>query len=380
MHAKLLESYDFTGAVSYHTGQFPPQTLDLNKIIFPLARALDALVRYDEMLKGLHNSKVLLSPFRNQEAVVSSRMEGTIATMDELLQAEADISDTDDPADYGARNDIIEVFAYNRAMQNAERAVKDGAPISEWLIRSAHSTLLRYGRGANKHPGEYKTEQNYIADRGRKKILFIPVAPAHLPTGMQALVRFMETGPDHPLIKTALAHLEFEALHPFEDGNGRVGRMLVTLNLWKAGLISAPHFYISQYLEDVKDEYIDAMRHVSQHGAWTEWVVFFMNALAEQAALNGQKARAIQSLYETLKPRFREMLNSPWAVAAQDFVFTNPVFRNSRFTSSAGIPRATAIRLSRALAENGLLRMVETASGQRAALMSFEPLMELVRV
>ncbi|MFZ1727764.1 MAG: Fic/DOC family N-terminal domain-containing protein [Albidovulum sp.] len=346
----------------------------------PLSRALDALVRYDEMLKGLHNSEVLLSPFRNQEAVVSSRMEGTIATMDELLQAEADISDTDDPSAYSARNDIIEVFAYNRAMKAAERAVKDGAPISEWLIRSAHSTLLRYGRGANKHPGEYKSEQNYIADRVTKKILFIPIAADHLPAGMQSLTSYVQDGQGHPLIKAAIAHLEFEALHPFEDGNGRVGRMLVTLNLWKSGVISAPHFYISQYLEDVKDDYIDAMRAVSEKGAWTEWVIFFMNALAGQAALNARKARTIQKLYEDMKGQFREVLNSPWAVVAQDFVFANPVFRNSRFTSSAGIPRATALRLSRALVESGLLRTVEHASGQRAALLRFEPLMKQVRI
>lgn len=375
-----LDTSDLTEAVPYHQGHFPPPSIDLNRILMPLTTALDALVRYDEMLKGLHNSEILLSPFRNQEAVVSSRMEGTVATMDELMQAEADLSDAEDPDSYNARNDIIEVYSYDRAMRNAQKSVKEGAPISEFLLRTAHSNLLRYGRGANKNPGEYKTEQNYIIDRAKKKILFIPIAPVHLPSGMQALFHYLETDPAHPLIKTAIAHLEFEALHPFEDGNGRVGRMLIPLFLWKSGLISAPHFYISQYLEEVKDEYIDTMRFVSQHGAWTEWVMFFMEAVARQAALNAEKARAIQALYEEMKPLFRDLLHSPWAITAQDFVFTNPVFRNSRFTASSGIPRATAMRFSRLLSEHGILRTVEPAAGQRAALYFFEPLMRLVRV
>ena len=156
--------------------------------------------------------------------------------------------------------------------------------------------------------------------------------------------------------------------------------MLCYSHIWKSGLIAAPHFYISQYLEDVKDDYIDAMRAVSESGEWTEWIVFFMNAIAGQAALNAYKARAIQALYEEMKGKFRETLNSPWAITAQDFIFANPVFRNSRFTSSAGIPRATALRLSRALLEAGLLRTVQPPSGQRAALLSFQPLMQLVRV
>jgi Fic family protein len=380
MANSYISNYDFSDAVTYHYDKFPPLEIDLKRVIIPLTTALDALVRYDEMLKGLHNSEVLLSPFRNQEAVVSSRMEGTVATMDELLQAEADISDTDDPSSYHARNDIIEVFAYNRAMRSAQKAVADGTPISEWLVRSAHSTLLKFGRGATKHPGEYKKEQNYIADRAKKKILFIPISPERLSDGMQNLFRQLEVDTNHPLITTALGHLEFEALHPFEDGNGRVGRMLIPLYLWKSGLISEPHFYVSQYLEDVKDEYIDCMREVSQNGAWTEWVIFFLNAIAKQASMNAAKAQAMQALYEKMKEPFREVLNSSWAVTAQDFVFANPVFRNSRFTSTSGIPRATALRFSRLMAEKGLLRTIVPASGQRAALFSFEPLMELVRI
>lgn len=150
--------------------------------------------------------------------------------------------------------------------------------------------------------------------------------------------------------------------------------------LWRSGTISAPHFYVSGYLEDNKDEYIDTMRRVSETGDWEGWCAFFLETIEQQAIRNLTIAENIRTLYEEMKQNFADELSSKWSLTALDFVFTNPVFRNSKFTTQSGIPSATASRFTRILLEANIIRTVEEASGRRAALYSFEPLMNVVRV
>ncbi|MGC1428672.1 MAG: Fic/DOC family N-terminal domain-containing protein [Albidovulum sp.] len=373
-----LEKYSFDKAVEYHYGGFPPRNLDYARLIGPMTAATDALARYDQLLQSLHNSEILLTSLRGQEAVVSSRMEGTISTLDEVLQVEAD-ADDDATTNTSARHEAIEVALYSGALRRAQQALEEGQPISEFLIRQAHRHLLSFGRGAAKSPGIYKTDQNFIGDDVRKEVYFTPITPEQLPPAMGTLIGFINSDEMLPLLATALAHVEFEALHPFNDGNGRIGRMLITLMLWKKGVISRPHFYISGYLEEAKAEYIERMRQVSLADDWTGWAEFFLISLAEQAKRNLQTARDISALYEEMKPVFRSALASQWAMSAQDFIFTQPVFRNNRFTGRSGIPKQTAARFTKALVERGLLVEWQAASGRRAALYAFEPLMRLVR-
>ena len=156
--------------------------------------------------------------------------------------------------------------------------------------------------------------------------------------------------------------------------------MLITLLLWSSGIISEPHFYISGYLEEHKDEYIDTMRHVSQNNDWDKWCVFFLKAIEEQAKSNLQIAENIKSLYEEMKQIFSDALASKWSFVALDYIFTNPIFRNNKFTSKSGIPAPTASRFTRVLLNKGLIRTIEEPSGRRPALYAFEPLLKLVRV
>jgi Fic family protein len=374
-----VSDLDFSKAVGYHYDQFPPQKVDANPLIIPLASAAAALARYDQMLKSMHNSEILLAPLRSQEAVVSSRMEGTVSTLDEILRYEADQEDAPDGHPENYRSETVEVYLYGRALTYAQRSIEQGAPLSSFLIRSAHRMLLGFGRGAALSPGEFKTDQNYLADRSKKKVLFVPIRPEQLNDGMERLFSFIEDEKHQILIRTALAHLEFEALHPFKDGNGRIGRMLITLMLWKQGAISAPHFYISSYFEERRDEYIDRMREVSKSGAWTEWLIFFLEALEAQALKNLSLAENIRDLYVKLKSEFPQMLSTQWSTAALDFLFSRPVFRNNIFTQKSGIPAAAAHRITRILAEKGMLQTLQFASGRRPALYRFEPLLELVR-
>jgi Fic family protein len=370
---------DFTNSVQYHYEKFPPQNLDYGKIVDSLLKATDALARYDQMLKNMHNSEILLAPLRNQEAVISSRMEGTISTMDEILKFEAD-SENDLEEAKNVRSEVFETILYQRALLNAQRAMRDGYPLSQHLIRTLHQQLLSFGRGAQKSPGQYKTEQNYLADKIKQKVLFTPISPEKLNDGLEQLFTYIEESSDPILIKTALMHLEFEALHPFQDGNGRIGRMLITLLLWSSGTISEPHFYVSGYMEEHKDEYIDTMRNVSKNNNWEAWCIFFLNAIEKQAIRNLEIAESIKNLYEDMKPVFSDALSSKWSVNALDYIFTNPIFRNNRFTSKSGIPGPTAARFTRILLDKELLRTLEESSGRRPALYAFEPLLKLVRV
>ena len=283
-----LIDYDFNGATKYHHGKFPPDNLDYQALAAPLARAAAAIARYDAVMQSLHNSELLLGPLRKREAVISSRMEGTVATLDEILEFEADEEGDQDFAKY--RNEIIEVISYSRALSVAQQLISDGLPISSRLIKKAHKTLLAFGRGANLQPGEFKTDQNYVVDKNRKKVLFIPADPQSFDSLFHTLEIYINDPKNEPLLMVTMAHVEFESLHPFKDGNGRLGRMLITLMLWTRGLISAPHFYVSGQFEKSKDEYIDRMRAVSQSNDWTGWCVFFLNAITAQAHENLETA------------------------------------------------------------------------------------------
>jgi Fic family protein len=189
----------------------------------------------------------------------------------------------------------------------------------------------------------------------------VPISPQALPMGMQSLVDFILNSNLNRLLKAAVAHVEFEALHPFKDGNGRIGRMIITLMLWTSGLIRQPHFYVSSFFERNRDDYIDMMRRVSANDEWTEWCAFFLDGLRDQAERNITVASKIFTLYEEMKLRFRDELKSEWSVEALDFMFANPSFQNSKFTSHDRIPGHVAASIS------------------RPAIYGFEPLIAIIR-
>jgi Fic family protein len=372
--------YDLSKAIHYHTGGFPPQSLDYEAILPALDDASASLARYDATLSNLVNSQLLLGPLRRQDAISSSRMEGTISTMEDLYRLEAEESPATPDPHTEARNDDAETYLYSRALRLAQKSLNDGHPLSQHLIRSAHQTLLAFGRGAKKRPGQYKVEQNYIGDERRDIIYYVPISPEQLGPAMEHFVAYIGRQDVRPLLRTAIAHVEFEALHPFDDGNGRIGRMLITLMLWRLGILTEPYFFLSGYFENNKDEYIERMRAVSASGDWTGWVIFFLTALHEQARVNLDTAHRIKQLYDRMREQFREVLNSQYHDQALDYVFGHPVFRNDRFVETAGIPASSARALSRRLVGAGLLRTLSPASGRRAALFAFDPLLTLVEV
>jgi len=372
---------NFDNAVSYHSGKFPPQNLNYPLLINSVVKASEAIARYDQELSSLHNPELFLAPLRNQEAVLSSRMEGTISTIDEILEYDS-TSDEDQADSLTIRPDILETILYRRALNYAHSEMLEGRPLSSSLIRSMHQMLLFHGRGAAKSPGAFKEEQNFIGERANREISYIPISPEKLTDGMDALFDYIANSEHPTVLQTAFSHVEFEALHPFKDGNGRIGRMLITLLLWSKGVISSPHFYISRYMDEHKDEYIRTMRGVSAENNWEEWALFFLDAVSEQAKHNLKVTREIRNLYEEMKEVFSEVTGSRYAISMLDAVFTHPIFRNQQIVRHSKIASASVNRYTKALLQSdlGLIRVVSEAAGRRSAVYAFEPLLKLIRV
>ncbi len=263
-------------------------------------------------------------------------------------------------------------------MRRAERLLKE-LPLSQRVIRDVHSVLLDGVRGRGKSPGEYRRVANWIGPAGCTiyESRFVPIDADKLPDAMSEWERYIhEDAPDR-LVQLAVLHAEFEALHPFLDGNGRLGRMLVPLFLWQHKLIRAPMFYISAYFEARRDAYYDGLLAVSQDDEWTGWTEFFLVALREQAEDNLQKARQILGLYEQMKVQVAEVTRSQYAIRTLDWIFERPIFRTTHFRDAAGVPTPSVQRILGALRESGVLRVIVPPKGRRAAILTFPALLNI---
>jgi Fic family protein len=363
-------------AVPYHTGQFPPTAFDWPQLIPLIGPANAALARYDGLLAAIPNAAVLLSPLTTQEAVLSSRIEGTQATMGEVLEYEAAGHDAVDPA---RREDIEEVLNYRRAMRQAT-AEMERLPLCNRLIKNLHATLLAGVRGHDKARGEFRKIQNYLGVYGRpvEEARFIPIAPEVLDEGMARWERYLHAPEQDVLVQLAVVHAEFESLHPFLDGNGRIGRMLIPLYLSDRKLLQSPMFYLSEYLEANRKEYYDRLLTVSRDGDWTGWCRFFLEALHRQALANETKARKILALYQQKKDWIVDRTKSPHAIRALDFLFCTPIFKSLDFIDQAKIPQATARRiLSLVSGPDGLLKTLRESGGRRPAVYAFRELLNM---
>lgn len=362
--------------VHYHQGGFPPESLNWAELIPLLGPASAAVARYDGTLRAIPNASVLLSPLTTQEAVLSSRIEGTQATMGEVLEYEAEGDAAGLPEQRVA--DIQEIQNYRAAVRRAEELLQD-LPLSQRVVLDVHAVLMSGVRGQGKAPGAYRRIPNWIGPEGCgiEQARFVPVDAEKLPDAMSAWERYAHTDPPDRLVQLALLHAEFEALHPFLDGNGRLGRMLVPLFLWQMGLIHRPMFYISAFFEAHRDEYYERLLAVSRDGDWTGWCGFFLRAIQAQAEENQQRASAILTLYERMKHEIPERTRSQYAIRALDWIFEQPIFRSSDFVANAGIPEPTAKRMLALLRGEGVLDEFAPARGRRAAVLGFSELLNI---
>jgi Fic family protein len=362
--------------VHYHQDRFPPGELDWAQLVPLIGPANAAVARFEGVLHAIPNANVLLSPLSDQEAVLSSRIEGTQATLGEVLEFEAQGDLLDEST--AKKADIREVLNYRAALVEAVKLL-NSLPLSQRLLRQTHSVLMQGVRGRNKDPGEYRRVPNWIGPPGcsLEQARYVSSSAERVMANMAALEQYLHADAPDRLVQLAIAHVEFEAIHPFLDGNGRLGRLMVPLFLFEKGLLSSPSFYISAYLDEHRDEYYERLLAVSRDGDWTGWCRFFLTALIEQAKSNHGKAKAILSLYRERKDWIAETTRSQYAVRALDWIFARPIFKTSDFGDHSQVPKPTAGRILRVLRDEGVLKELRPASGRRPAILAFSQLLNI---
>jgi Fic family protein len=327
------------------------------------------------LLSSIINPTVLLSPLSTQEAVLSSRIEGTQASLEEVLQYEADSKEAVEPS---KEADFHEIINYRKAMGTAVQRLKE-LPLCLSLIKELHAILLDSVRGRNRAPGEFRRIQNFIGPPGCTidTATFVPPSVDVLKPALYEWEKYCHDEEKDRLVQLAVVKAQFELIHPFLDGNGRLGRMLVPLFLYEKGLLSSPMFYMSAYLETNRELYYERLKAISRDGDWNGWIDFFLTAVAEQAVVNTEKARKVFALHNRMKEIIPDVTRTQFSVRAIDTLFDRPIFLSSGFVRRSGIPKASAARILTILKNKGILTVLREGIGRRATIFSFQELLEI---
>lgn len=351
----------------------PLKEINWSRFIRLIGSSNAELARYDGILQGIINPAVLLSPLTLQEAVLSSRIEGTQATLGEVLEFEASPDEKHIKYD-----DIREIINYRLAMWHAIKWLEK-KPVTLNMLLEIHSILLDSVRGKNKRRGEFRRLQNWIGKPGTtiEEARFVPPDYAHLKDGLDNLEKYIHYDEQDRLVQLAIIHGQFEILHPFLDGNGRIGRTLIPLFLYEKKMINSPMFYISKYLEENRDKYSERLYNITNKGDWESWIEFFLTAIFKQAIDNNKKAKEILGLYELMKKKISNIIQSKHVIQAIDTLFFKPVFSTTEFLNFSKIPQRTTSRILKALREEKIIKKIREAKGRSPALMVFPKLIEI---
>ena len=252
-------------------------------------------------------------------------------------------------------------------------------PLHLNLILSLHKVLLDSVRGRNKAPGSFRRVQNFIGPPGctQETATFVPPSVDRMTPSLDNWEKYLHSEERDVLVHLSVVKAQFELIHPFLDGNGRIGRMLIPVFLFTKGVLSSPMFYLSGYFERYRDEYYDALRGISEQGDWDGWIAYFLTAVEQQAEANLERTRGIVALHDRMKQVIPEGTRSQYAVQAIDALFDRPIFRIGDFVARSGIPRPTANRIVSVLRKQGIVEEVRKGSGSRAAILAFTELLEV---
>lgn len=305
----------------------PAITFDVS-LVLALSKADAALSELSGLGSQLPNPHLLISPYIQREAVLSSRIEGTKASLSDLLIDEIEEASSKRTS----TDDIKEVRNYIRAMEHGVQRMSQ-LPLSLRLIKEIHAELLADVRGDKATPGEFRRSQNWIGPAGST-----PMSAAFVPPPVQEMTECLgdwekflhvrDVVPD--LIQCAMMHVQFETIHPFLDGNGRVGRLLITFFLLERQRLSQPLLYLSAFIAAHKSDYYDLLQRVRTHGEWTPWLLFFLQGVTKIATEAGTQAKELNALREQYRAQLRD---KPNALGLLDNLFTNPYMTVSRATA-----------------------------------------------
>ena len=321
-----------------------------------LSDADQALGRLDGSIQTLPNPDLFVLMYVRKEAVLSSQIEGTQSSLQDLLAAEAQILSPDRP------RDVIEVVNHVAAMSYGLERLRD-IPVSVRLIKEIHAQLLKGVRGSELAPGELRQRQNWIGPGGGTlaDATFVPPPPHEVPAALSALEAFLHQDDELPLlVRTGLAHAQFETIHPFLDGNGRVGRLLITFLLCERGVLAKPVLYLSHYFKRYRSTYYERLQAVRDSGDWEGWIAFFLRGVGEVSAQAAGTARDILALRETHRARITDNLG--WAAGnghrVLEYLYEHPIVSVNDVQAVTGTTYRPANTLVGNLVELGILREV----------------------
>ena len=358
----------------YIPEKLPPASLDYQGLIGLVGEASAALARYDGLLQAMVNPEILLSPLTTKEAVLSSKIEGTQATTDEVLKLEAGMAAENERK----QRDIGEIVNYRSALLRAEKELKN-KPLNLFFIRQMHKALLSGVRGVHKKPGTFRSSQNWIGKPGtpNERADYVPPEPHLMQAYMDDLETYIQSDKDDVLLHSAIIHAQFEIIHPFLDGNGRIGRLLIPLFMFYKRRLTRPMFYISEYLESNRDEYYARLGEVSASKDWNGWLEFYLRAVRHQGKKNADRVLLILELYQQMRARIRELARTQYAAEITDALFDKPIFRASDVVKRTGIPKQTIMPVLKRLLDATIIVKIREAGGRRPAVMKFPELLAI---
>lgn len=341
-----------TGEAAYDAFEPEPLPRSLtfdDELVTTLSEADHALGRLAGIGRQLPDPHILIRPYLRREAVSSTRIEGTQSTLGEVLAAEARL--------LPETPDTREVLNYVRAFEIGLARLAE-LPLTMRLVREMHPELLRGVRGAERDPGEFRRSQNWIGGRGPTDAVFVPPPAASLPGHLTELERFVHDDVPLPvLVRAALVHYQFETIHPFLDGNGRLGRLLIVFFLVERGVLPQPLLYLSAYFERERDEYVRRLQAVRETGDYEGWVAFFAAGVAVQAEAALRNAEALIRLGEGFRDRLRAIRARGLAVEAAAALIGNPFVTAPRLAEALGVTRQGALYVLGKLEQAGIVEV-----------------------
>ncbi|MEB3286788.1 MAG: Fic family protein [Vampirovibrionales bacterium] len=255
-------------------------------------RAIQILGRFDGMMATLPDTSLFLYMYVRKEAVLSSQIEGTQSSFSDLLLYE------EEEAPGVPLDDVEEVSQYVAAMNHGVSRIQEGFPLSLRLLREIHGILMASGRGSDKLPGEFRRSQNWVGGSRPGNAFFVPPPPEHLMTCLDNLEKFLHDEKMPTLLKAAIGHVQFETIHPFLDGNGRLGRLLIPFILMVEGMLTVPGLYLSLHFKKNRPDYYRHLQEVREAGAWEAWLEFFLTGVVDSAQQGYETAQKIVQLFE----------------------------------------------------------------------------------
>jgi len=339
----------------------PPELEWDRKLVLVLAEAERSLGELAGLGRAIPNPHLLVGPFVRREAVLSSRIEGTETDIADLYGYEAGQLPLPGLGQREpSRSDAHEVLNYVRALEYGLERI-DTLPVSLRLIRECHARLMEGVRGEHATPGEFRTSQNWIGRPGctLNEADFVPPPPTEMRAALDAFEEYLHEEDDQPgLVRLAFIHYQFEAIHAFLDGNGRIGRLLLSLLLVHWELLPLPLLYLSVFFNQHRDDYYDLLHAVSERGAWEEWVEFFLRGVAEQANDAIGRAKQLQDLQITWRSQLQEVGLPTWMLGLADVLFETPLVSGQMVQKRFGVSHPTAMKGLRRLEDMGILREI----------------------